>query len=89
MPYGQRYRKQAQLFGVLLALVDNNVHQRAVLLYEIRETMARLKSRSPIFDKRLFARVVARTAFPKNPEKESETLVELLSNSEPKIERVA
>src|ERR1700722_11967474 len=77
MPYGQSYRKQAYLRGVLLALADNNVHQRAVVLHEIRETTARLKRKSPIFAGRLFARLVARTAFPTNPEKESQTPAEL------------
>jgi hypothetical protein len=74
---GQSYRKQAQLLGVLLALADNNVYQRAVVLHEIRETIARLKRKSPIFPIRLFERIVARTAFPANPE----TLAELLGDS--------
>jgi hypothetical protein len=82
MPYGQSYRKRAQLLGVLLALADNNAHQRAMVLHEIRETMAALKSNNPIFAQRLFARVVAQTAFPTNPEKESEALAELLGDSE-------
>jgi hypothetical protein len=87
MPNGQSYRKRAQLLGVLLALADNNVHQRGVLLHEIRETMAGLERKNPIFPRRLFARVVAQTAFPANAEKKSEVLTELLGN--PKIERVA
>lgn len=89
MPYGQSYRKQAQLLGVLLALADSNLHHRAVVLHEIRETIAGLKRKSPIFAPRLFARVVARTAFPANREKELDALAELVGDSEPKIERVA
>jgi len=89
MPYGQSYRKRAQLLGVLLALADDNAHQRVVLIREIRETMVGLKRTNPIFRARLFARVVAQTAFPTNPERESELLAELLADSAPAVEQVA
>jgi hypothetical protein len=89
MPKGQSYSKLAQQLGILLALADDDVHQRAVALHQIWGTMARLKKESPIFSCSLFARNIARTVFPADAQKQSETFALLLDRSDAKIGRVA
>jgi hypothetical protein len=89
MTCGQEYRKQAQHLGVLLALADENLQQRTIVLDHIRETMARLKRENPIFNARLFSRQIVRTAFAEDSQKESDVLAQLFPESASDIERVA
>ena len=89
MSHERSYAKQAQQLGILLALADDNLQLRAVALQTIRETTSRLKKENPIFNRRLFTQDIARTAFPADLQKESETLSLLLYGTQAPNEQVA
>ena len=84
----RKYKKQAQQLGILLALANDNPHLRAVAFHVIGETMAELKKKSLIFSGHLFAKEIARTVFPADPQREAELLSTLIE-TERKTERVA
>lgn len=72
----QNYNQLARKFGTLLALTHHNDDQRPMVLTAIRQAIALFKEENPLFNEKVFATILVRTAFPTDRSKD--TLIETL-----------